>query len=132
MITVGARPDVSDLAPIEALSVDKAQPYVRECAITAFPPTTRTDVWFIHDGRTGTSHDFIQESENVIKMEKTPLDQTTLGKVIAACAKAGNAMRIWWASGDESPKRCATIDETIEVIIDQISNGDNISVECRK
>ena len=130
MIAVGAKPDVSALTPIEAISIDKAQSYVRELAITAFPPATRTDVWFIHDGRTGTSHDFIQESENVMKMERTPLTQTALGKVIAACSKAGNSMRIWWAGGDESPKRCSTVDEMIRVIMDQISKGEDISTEC--
>ena len=132
MIAVGAMPNVSALAPIEALSVEKAQPYVRESAITAFPPATRTDVWFIHDGRTGTSHDFIQGSENDMKMESTPLDQTALGKVISACSKAGNSMRIWWASGNESLKKCSTADEMIKVIMDQVGKGEDISVEYRK
>ena len=129
MITAGTKPDLDYIPNVEALPAEEAQDYVRKL-IPDFTSQDESQVWFIHDGNTGTSHDFVVEAEERIQLAGT-LASTQLEAVIDACDAAGDSFRIWWAGEPRAHldvTSCATIEAAKQAILDQVNRHANIGV----
>ncbi len=131
MTSIGKKPDFSGIPEVEALPIKQAQPYLRQIASDLVGDGNEDELYFIHDGETSTSHNFVTEVELGIRMDGT-FASTRLDKVIDACARAGNSFRIWWAH--DGPKayleveQCDTIDLVKKKIIEQVRQGNDIGV----
>ena len=79
----------------------------------------------VHDGVTGTSHDFIVEAEDHFKMEDS-LEGTRLLKVLLLLVAAAHTFRIWWASDEPATTEittCISLDQLVRTIEEQIRSG---------
>ncbi|MBC8232672.1 hypothetical protein H8E77_24250 [bacterium] len=129
MIAIGAKPNFDHIPKAEALPVEEAQDYVKNL-FTDMVSQDESDVWFIHDGDTGTSHDFVVEAEEHIR-RTGQLASTRLESIINACEAAGDSFRIWWAGEPRAHldvKSCITIDNTKQLILEQVNHGGEIAV----
>jgi len=127
MIAVGTKPDLSSIPKIEAIPVKEAQEYVQRL-IPILLDKLVSDVWFIHDGETGTSHNFIQSSIEQMQMDSMPFSKTLLSKTIGECAKAGDSFRIWWAGGELEVEKCTSVENVMYTIIKQVNGGKDIGI----
>lgn len=130
MTSIGKKPDFSGIPEVEALPIKQAQPYLRRIASDLVGDGNKDELYFIHDGETGTSHNFIAEVELGIRMDGT-FASTRLDKVIDACARAGNSFLIWWAHDPKAyleVEQCSTIDLIKKKIIEQVRQGNDIGV----
>jgi hypothetical protein len=92
MTITGPILDLSDLKPIELIEASKAQEYIqkleKDLAIEDGSP-----VYFVHDGITGTSDDFIGEAWNTLQVRKS-IKGTLLLSLIERLIANGNTFRI--------------------------------------
>lgn len=129
MIAIGNRPDFSSIQKVEPLAIQHSQKFLQKQVSIMVPNVPLSSIWFIHDGETGTSHNFIENSAEQIQMERIEPHLTILAKVIEACATAGSSFRIWWAGGEFELEICLSIDEVIDTIAKQAKSGEDISIE---
>ena len=129
MIAIGPKPDLAALADIEAVPVLDAQDYVQRLARTLAVNATPSDVWFIHDGETGTSHNYIMASLERVQVENVPLSGTPLAEIILACQQAGDSFYIWWAGGELDVEKCTSIQGVMDTIAKQMNAGDDILIQ---
>ncbi|MBU4269202.1 MAG: hypothetical protein KJ808_10200 [Acidobacteria bacterium] len=128
MIAVGAKPDLGSIPPLEALPIQQAQEYLRRLIPIIAPKEHPSSVWFIHDGETGTSHNIVQKSSEQIQMGDTPISKVTIIRVIDACEKAKDSLRIWWAGGELNVEQCTSIKGVTDTIIRQAKTGSDIAI----
>lgn len=95
MTVSGAIPEGLYLPPIQFLPIGGAQQYLqkRGAAIAALDGVP---LWFVHDGSTGTSHDFIIDAWSKYQ-ESNTFEGTPFFTLIEGLASSGNVFRIWWA-----------------------------------
>jgi len=93
MTSVGKKPDFSGIPMVEALPIDQAQLYLRNIATDLVGNGNMDELHFIHDGETGTSHNFIANVELGIRMDGT-FASTVLDKVIDVQFRIGTAAQI--------------------------------------
>jgi len=129
MIAVGPRPDFASLADVEAVPVVDAQDYVQRLARMLAIDAPQSDVWFVHDGETGTSHNFVMTSEERVQMENVPVSATVLAEIILACQQAGDSFFIWWAGGELDVVTCTSIQGVMDTITRQMNEGDDILIK---
>ena len=102
-MTISEDLSARDFSPVEFLPISKGQRYIAnleaELSLADGPP-----VWFAHDGRTGTSQDFVNEAQSLC-CEHDLFGGTLLYRLMSACVSAGCVFRIWWASPDPSCHR---------------------------
>jgi hypothetical protein len=100
MMTVSGVLPPQSFAPIEFLPISKGQNYIAALE-TELSLADGTPLWFAHDGRTGTSHDFVSGAQ-CHYFEHNTIDGTLLLRLLEALANAGCVFRIWWASDQTS------------------------------
>ena len=124
MTTIGKRPDLSGIPKVEAVPIEQAQEYLRRLVTDLTEGGDKSDLYFVSDGESGTSHNFVMEIQEQIYTTRS-FASTRLDRVIDACAAAGNSFRIWWAHGPQGHlevKRCDTIDLLKKTIVEQVLN----------
>ena len=126
MTLSGAIP-TKDFTPIEFLPISKGQKYIADLE-AELSLADGTPLWFVHDGRTGTSHDFVSAAQDHCNEHGT-LDGTLLLRLIEAAVGAHCVFRIWWASDQPSCYRNLTSFKSIqELRLGIATGGKDISV----
>jgi hypothetical protein len=100
MMTVSGELPAKAFAPIEFLPISKGQKYIADFE-AEIALADGTPLWFVHDGRTGTSHDFVSAAQNHY-FEHYTMEDTPLLRLLESLAEAGCVFRIWWASDQTS------------------------------
>ena len=99
MMTVSGELPARAFAPIEFLPISKGQKYIADLE-AELSQADGTPLWFVHDGRTGTSHDFVSGAQNHYSEHDT-IEGTLLLRLLESLADAGCVFRVWWA-GDQT------------------------------
>lgn len=128
MVAIGAKPDLGSIPPSEALPIDQAQEYLQRLIPVVAPNALSSAVWFIHDGETGTSHNIVQKSTEQIQMGNIPISRVPIIRVIEACAKANDSVRIWWAGGEMNAVQCPSVEAVVKTIVQQAKTGSDVSI----
>ncbi len=102
MTISGALPSQT-FPPLEFLPVSKAPKYIADLE-QELADADGSPLWFVHDGQTGTSHEFVCNAQNYYN-EHQSLDETLLLRLMKSCIEAGSVFRIWWASGEPNCHR---------------------------
>jgi len=122
-MTISGSLPAGDFAPVEFLPIAKGQKYVANLE-AELSVADGTPLWFAHDGRTGTSHDFVSDAQSYA-CEHSSLEGTLLYRLMSACVSAGCVFRIWWASDDPSCYRQLTEFSTLsELCAGMVSMSD--------
>jgi hypothetical protein len=124
MVTKGKKPDFSGIDKVEAIPIEQAQLYLSQLATDLAEDGNTSNLYFVSDGETGTSHNLVAEIELQIRMTGS-FASTRLDKVIDACIKAENIFRIWWANSPLAHlevEQCDTSDLLKKTIIEQTLN----------
>ena|GEM_PF-6433887 len=129
MTISGALPQQA-FRPLEFLTISEGQKYIadleRELSVTDGTP-----LWFVHDGKTGTSHNFVCDAQDNYNEHNT-LDGTLLLRLMQACVEADCGFRIWYASDMPGCHRevteFTTISELCSGIARLLSEGRDICV----
>src|SRR6187401_65156 len=96
MMTVSGELPTQTFPPIEFLPISRGQKYIADLEIE-LSSADGTPLWFVHDGRTGTSNDFVSDAQSHY-FEHDTVEGTLLLRLIDSLAEAGCVFRIWWAS----------------------------------
>ena len=96
MMTASGELPTQTFPPIEFLPISRAQKYLADLEVE-LSPEDGAPLWFVHDGRTGTSHDFVSEAQSHY-YENGTIDGALLLRIMDALADARCVFRIWWAS----------------------------------
>ncbi len=99
MMTVSGALPVQTFAPIEFLPISKGQKYIADLE-AELSLADGTPLWFVHDGSTHTSHDFVSDAEQHF-YEHYTIEDTVLLRLIESLA-TDCVLRIWWASNNPS------------------------------
>jgi hypothetical protein len=118
MTTAGPWLDLSDLSPVELIRAEEAQYYIRD--LGAFLAQADGEpVYLVHDGETGTSHDFIVNTFLYFGPDGRLADCTLLRLLTRLC-EAGHVFRIWYASDGENVHAqllpCHSLEEVVAAI----------------
>jgi hypothetical protein len=97
MAVNGEKPDLTGLDPISASSADEGQWYVPKCANDFRKLGLTGDFWFIDDGYTDTSDEFVEEGVSVAWSRGT-FRQTLFYQVLERCEMAGNSIFLWYGN----------------------------------
>jgi hypothetical protein len=130
MVAVGQKPELSDLPHVEAVALTEAQEYLQKLASDLRKAHRAESIWFIHDGETGTSHNFIVAATENAQLESS-LAGTILERVLQACENAGDSFRIWYADvpgAHLDVDRFSTLDMAEGAIVEQIRSGADVAV----
>lgn len=100
MITAGPWIDLSDLSPLELISPERTQYYIRDLH-TFLSREDGEPLYPVDDGETGTSHNFIIDACDSFFINST-LTGTTLLELCRRLCHQNHVFRIWWASNDEN------------------------------
>ena len=111
-MTISGTLPAQAFAPIEFLPLSKAQKYIADLE-AALSQADGTPLWFAHDGRTGTSHDFVSAAQNHY-FEHDTIEGTLLLRLLESLAVAGCVFRIWWASDQTSWCRDLTAFKSVQ------------------
>jgi hypothetical protein len=130
VVTKGKKPDFSGIDKVEAVPIEQAQSYLSRLANDLSEDGDVSNLYFVHDGETGTSDNFVSEAEGQFFRTES-FAGTRFDKILDACISAGNSLRVWLAK--DSPNvhldvvKCDTIDLLKKTIVDQVydRNGDN-------
>lgn len=127
--TSGATVDLSGVEPVELIDIRDAQQYVRDLE-DELSAADGTPLFLIHDGETGTSHNFVVEAEDRVHRTGS-LRGSRLATVLERLVAAGNTFRICWAS--DSPAfpdaaQCHTLDQIVATIEQQVRGGMDLTV----
>ena len=94
-----------------------------------------TPLWFVHDGETGTSHDFVCGAQNHFNEHGT-LSGTMLLQLMQACVEADCGFRIWYASDKPESHRelaeFATLGELYSGIVRLLMDDRDICVRWKR
>ncbi len=130
MTISGTPPKSLGLEPIEFVPADNAQQYIRNI-VDALSKTDGDPLFLAHDGKTGTSHNFIVDAVNSFNLNGS-LKGTRLLMLIEACVVSCNVFRIWWASDETNAYQkiieCSSLSQIISVLKRQIQEGKDISI----
>lgn len=74
MVTEGKKPDFSGIEKVEAVPIGQAQSYLSRLAKDLSEDGDVSNLYFIHDGESGTSHNFIVEAEGKFSRTDTFAD----------------------------------------------------------
>jgi len=124
MVTKGKIPDFAEIDKIEALPIMQAQLYLSRLANDLSEDGNISDLYFVHDGETGTSDNFVSEAEGLFFRIES-FANTRFDKIIDACIKAGNSFRVWYPVSPTAHldvKRFNNADLLKKAIADQIFN----------
>lgn len=124
------KPDLSGIPKVEAVPIEQAQEYLRRLATNLAEGGNKSDLYFVSDGESGTSHNFIVEIEEQVRMGKS-FASSRLDKVIDACAAAGNSFRIWFAHGSQAHldiKWYDTVDLLKKTVVKQMLTKGEVAV----
>lgn len=135
-MTISGRLPYGDFSPVEFLPISEGQRYLAELE-AELSLADGGPVWFAHDGRTGTSHDFVSEAQSHCSEGNLP-ENTLLWRLMASCVEAGCVFRIWWASNDPACHRnleefselgdlCAGIARMTDIAIRRVNASDQTS-----
>ena len=105
MTVSGALP-AHKFAPIEFLPISKGQKYIADLE-AELSSADGIPLWFVHDGCTGTSHDFVSDAQNYY-FEHETMEGSLLLRLIESLAGAGCIFRIWWASDEPYHRNLTT------------------------
>ena len=129
MMTISGALPTQTFAPIEFLPISKGQKYIADLE-AELSLADGTPLWFVHDGRTGTSHDFVSDAQDHYNEHDT-LDGTMLLRLTESLA-VNSVFRIWWASDKPSCYRSlATFTNIQELrlgIAKMLAEGKDIAV----
>ena len=128
MTVSGALP-AEAFGPIEFLPASRGQKYIADLE-AELSLADGTPLWFVHDGRTGTSHGFVSDAQNHYREHDT-IDGTLLLRLIESLA-ADCVFRIWWASDRPSCYRSlvtfTNIQELRSGMAKMLAEGKDIAV----
>lgn len=129
MMTLSGALPTQIFIPIEFLPISKGQKYIADLE-AELSLADGTPLWFVHDGRTGTSHDFVSEAQNHY-YEHGTIDDTLLLRLIESL-DADCVFRVWWASDKPSCYRSLAKFKSIQElrigIAKMLAEGKDISV----
>ena len=129
-MTVSGELPAQAFAPIEFLPISKGQKYIADLE-AELSLADGTPLWFVHDGRTGTSHDFVSEAQNYY-FEHETIEGTLLLRLIESLAGAGCVFRIWWASDQSSCYRDLAIFDSVQElrvgVAKLVADGEDIAL----
>ncbi|MEK7396429.1 MAG: hypothetical protein AAB116_05790 [Candidatus Poribacteria bacterium] len=97
MVTKGEKPDFSGIDKVEAVPIEQAQLYLSRLANDLSEDGDVSNLYFVHDGETGTSHNFVTEAEGIFFRTET-FANTRFDRVLDACIAVSNSLRVWWAN----------------------------------
>lgn len=122
------------LPPLELLPISSGQKYIADLE-AELSVADGTPLWFVNDGRTGTSHDFVSDAQDHYNEHGT-IEGTVLLSLMKTCVAADCVFRIWWASNDPSCYRKLTeftsLQELCSGIGRMLSDGLDISAKRRR
>jgi len=129
MMTLAGALPTQTFAPIAFLPMSKGQKYIAALE-EELSLADGTPLWFVHDGRTGTSHDFVRDAQDHY-YEHDTIDGALLLQLIESLA-ADCVFRIWWASDQPSCYRNLASFKSIRElrlgIAKMLAEGKDISV----
>lgn len=99
MVVNGEKPDMTGLNLLTVSAVEEGQSYVSKCVGDFRKLGVFGDFWFIGDGYTGTSDEFVQEGIRPVWIKGT-MGETVFYKVLKRCELAGNSIFIWYGNHD--------------------------------
>lgn len=115
MTISGPQVDLSRFKNLELLPISEAQDYVSNLE----PELSDMDgvpLFFIHDGQSGTSDDFISEAVN-IACSGEDIEGTEFQKLMKLLSDTHHTIRIWYAGNDPTSYKhvqdCFSYKETI-------------------
>ena len=115
MTLSGSMIKLDGLEPIELLPASTAQEYIQQRA-AEISKLDGTPLFLIHDGHSGTSHDFLVDAVNAVRADKS-LEGTLFQKLMDRLANGDHTVRIWYASNEPEAhlhvKECNTFEETM-------------------
>jgi len=124
MVTKGKKPDFSGIEKVEAVPIEQVQSYLSRLANDLSEDGDVLNLYFVHDGETGTSDNFVSEAEGQFFRTES-FANTRFDKVLDACALAGNSFRVW---NPFSPTahlevvKCNTMDLLKKTITEHLNN----------
>jgi len=95
MTISGAKINLDGLEPIELLPISEAQDYVRRLE-PELSTMDGTPLFFVHDGQSGTSHNFITEAVNAV-CSGEGIQGTLFQKLMQRLSTTKHIVRIWYA-----------------------------------
>lgn len=133
MTISGTPPKSSGLEPIEFVPADNAQQYIRNIA-DILSEIDGGPLFLVHDGKTGTSHNFIVVAVNYFNLNGS-LKKTRLFMLIEACVISGNVFRIWYASDEvniyQKVTECFSLSQVMLALEQQIQEGKDITIRYK-
>lgn len=128
MTMAGAWVDLSPLLPIKLIPIDQTQPYLQQREELL----SREDgqpLFLVHDGETGTSHNFITAAEEYFNTHDR-LEGTPLFELFKLFCDEEHVFRIWWASDNKKSeyRQCSTLEEVTTVVKQQIVSWSDIQL----
>ena len=130
MVTKGKKPDFSGIDKVEAVPIELAQLYLSRLADDLSEDGDVSNLYFVHDGETGTSHNFVVEIQGQFFKTDSFAD-TRFDKILDACIAAGNSLRVWWANSPDAHlnvAKCDTKDLLKKTIAEHLYNNNSIRV----
>lgn len=97
MVVNGKKPDLTGLDPLKLYPAEDGQSYVPKCVQDFKKLGLTGDFWFIEDGYTSTSDEFVQEGVTTAWSEGT-MRQTLFYKVLKRCESVGNSIFVWYGN----------------------------------
>lgn len=94
MVVNGTKPDLTGLSPINVIPAAKGQRYIPNCVVDFRKMGVSGDFWFIDDGYTDTSDEFVYESLSTAGADGN-LQDTVLYQVMLRCESAGSSFFMW-------------------------------------
>jgi hypothetical protein len=117
---------------LEFLPISKGQKYVANLELE-LSASDGVPLWFVHDGETGTSHNFVSGAADSYSEHDT-LEGTLLLRLLEACVAADCVLRIWWGSenGHRELAEFSGFEELCSGIVSLLSAGEDISVRRKR
>ncbi len=130
MTTAGPWLDLSDLSPLELIPAEQAQYYIRDLQ-ALLSQEDGAPIYLVHDGETGTSHNFINDASSYLFHGGT-LAGSPLLELCKRLCKQGHVFRIWWASNEENAHtqltQCHSLGQVIRAIEMYLGASEDIQI----
>ncbi len=129
MTLAGNPVNLTGFEPLKLIPVMQAQKYIQKLAPTLIKADGEP-LFLVHDGKTGTSHDFLVTAAESLYFDRTVGDRKLLSLLQLVC-DSSHIFRIWWAgdpNSHEALENCATIEDVRLAIGQQLRAGDDIAI----
>lgn len=121
MVVNGKKPDLTGLNPIRVMPAAEGQRYIPKCVKDFQKLGLGGDFWFIDDGYTSTSDEFVTDAIHETWSEGT-LKHTPFYQVLERCERVGNSIFLWY--GNHNSHLNLTRLTEFEEIVQLIENND--------